>query len=236
MPKLDAENELEGNVGYLTFCEFQRFTRAWENAYTHVSWWRVAGYIKLGDRDEHRTRGSELPLGVPSTWLAAEEISRLMGGLNGWRQLEDAVNDQWGAELALLFTREVETAMAKWPVEDRPHDVRYFGCTACQQQRLRYYPPKYIGGRLLDLVVKCTEPSCRAVMDGTMYERMALMIKWENDRIERLRRLDSDSRRARSGVADGADGVPVGSQGIGADAEAGEGAVAVSTGSAESGG
>lgn len=227
MPRLDAENELEGNVGYLTFREFQRVTRAWENAYKHVAWWRVAGYVKLGDRDEHRTRSSELPLGVPATWLAAEEISRLMGELNGWATLEDAVNDQYGAELAMLFLREVETAMAKWPMEDRPHNVRFFRCTACQGMTLRYFPPTIRGGELLDVVVKCTDRECRAVMDGSMYERMAYMIKHEQELRDRARvaRVGASGGSGGGGAPVGVHDLAVGSSGEGGDVAAGRNSV-----------
>lgn len=131
----------EGGVGYLTWDEFDRLGRAVKNAHKHVAWWRIAGHIKLGDSEEHRPRSSDPTIPLPATWLAAEEISRLLGELNGWPTLEDAANTLDGQFFATLLIREVETAMAKWPMSDRPHKVRFLRCRACQQQTLKYYPP-----------------------------------------------------------------------------------------------
>lgn len=179
-PTLDAENYLEGNVGYLTWQQFDRLRRAVQNAHTHIGWWRIAGHIKSGDADEHKTRSTENPLPLPATWLAADEITRLLHELNVWPELEDAANDQWGSVLALDFVREVETAMHKWPICDRPHRVRYFRCQACQQLTLRYYPPTFRDHQILDSVVKCTDRTCGAIVDSLMFERMAVLAEHEN--------------------------------------------------------
>jgi len=203
-----------GNVGYLTVDEFDRLRRAVQNASTHMHWWRVAGYVRMGsDPDEARGRASRgtMPLGLPPTWLAAEEISRLSNEMNWWPELEDVAKDQDGAELAMLFTREVETACAKWPMSDRPRNVRYFRCMACQQTTLRYHPPSIAGQTLIDTKVKCTDKNCLAVMDEAMFTRMALLIEAEQkERDERARRLDSDSRRPRKSGPLEENGLPMG--------------------------
>lgn len=174
----------QGGVGYLTWDAFERLRNADEKARKIVPWLRVAGYLKSGtDPDEFRSRNamSHPPLGLPATWLAAEEISRLSSELNQWATLEDAASDDWGAEVAWLFTREVETADAKWPIVDRARAVKFFRCTACNQQTLRYYPPSLVGETLRDSVVKCTDKTCRAVIDELMFKRMAVLIEkeWE---------------------------------------------------------
>lgn len=130
-----------GGIGYLTWDQWDRLQRAWVTAHKHLPWWWVAGHIRSGDADELRRRSAELPLGLPATWLAAWEITRLMQELNRWPELEDAANDTDGAELALLLIREVQTAAAKWPIADKPHQVRYMRCQACDLATLRYLPP-----------------------------------------------------------------------------------------------
>lgn len=132
-----------GGVGFLTFDEYDRFVRAVGNARSHVAWWRIAGHIRLGDAEEHKSRSSDPMIPLPATWLAAEEIGNLLLELNTVPTLADAAHRL--PEIAMLLTREVETAMAKWPMSDRPHKVRYLRCRACQQQTLKYYPPNLKG-------------------------------------------------------------------------------------------
>jgi len=210
---LDWDNT-EGNVGYLTAEEFDRLRRAVHNASTHMAWWRVAGYVRMGsDPDEERGRGSRgtMPLGLPPTWLAAEEISQLSSELNKWRELEDAANDLQGVEICTLLTKEVETACAKWPMSERARSVRYFRCTACQMLTLRYYPPTFAGERLIDSAVKCTNKECRAVIDEQMFARMALLIEAEQkEKDERVRRLGTSSRSSRKVRQIEGDDLPVG--------------------------
>lgn len=189
--------EGEGYVGYLTWDQWERFTRAFQTARTHLHWWRIAGHIRSGDPDEHKTRSSEPQLVLPATWLAADEISRLIGILNDWPELEDAANDVDGCELALLFTREVETAHAKWPMADRPHKVKFIRCRHCQQKTLKYYPPRLSGpvaaprvavvvregersvsADVLDVNVKCT--NCGEPESPEMFARDALLIEMEH--------------------------------------------------------
>jgi len=129
-----------GGVGFLTFDEYDRLVRAVGHARTHVPWWRIAGHIRLGDAEEHKSRSSDPMIPLPATWLAAEEIGNLLLELNSVPTLEDAAKQL--PEIAMTLTREVETAMAKWPMSDRPHKVRYLRCRACQQQTLKYFPPK----------------------------------------------------------------------------------------------
>lgn len=232
-----------GGVGFLTFDEFERLTKAVSNARSHVAWWRIAGHIRLGDPEEHQTRSSDPTLPLPATWLAAEEIGNLLVEMQKWRTLEDAASH--GPEIAMQLVREVETAMAKWPMSDRAHKVRYLRCRACQQQTLKYFPPRLTGpsnaqmttvqvrvGRefhaldVLDVNVKCTNKECRAVEDPAMFERDALLIKLEAERAAG-KRLDSAGRSAAKSRPLTFDHLPVGVGGQGADDQTETEAVAV---------
>lgn len=128
------------NVGYMTYDEFARFQRAVHQSVKVVPWFRVAGYIK-GGVEEIRASSSNHPIGVPPTWLAAEEITRLSTELRYWPNLEDVARDDYGSDVAKTFTREVETALARWPIEDKPHKVRHVRCQQCAGETIRYTPP-----------------------------------------------------------------------------------------------
>lgn len=215
---LEADYDpIAGGVGFLTFDEYDRLVRAVGHARTHVPWWRIAGHIRLGDAEEHKSRSSDPMIPLPATWLAAEEIGNLLLELNSVPTLEDAAKQL--PEIAMTLTREVETAMAKWPMSDRPHKVRYLRCRACQQQTLKYYPPNVRGPKdadridvqvkvqprsadtetaeIVDLAVKCTNKECGAVESPAMFERDALLIRLEADRAKTM------GDRRRSSRADG---------------------------------
>jgi hypothetical protein len=219
-----------GSVGYLTFDQFDRLRRADENARRYVPWLRVAGYLRSGtDPDEFRSRAvmSHPPLGLPATWLAAEEISRLSYELNGWPTLEDAAHDDWGAVVAEQFTREVETAIAKWPISDRSRGVKFIRCYVCQQLTLRYFPPTFAGEQLVDSTVKCTEKSCRAVVSELDFARMALLLEQEWELLNGKRRVDPGAGSPETGEPIAGDGLSVDPGEPHSDDAAGEGAVAI---------
>lgn len=139
-------------VGYLTVEQFNRFGWAMHHSRTLITWLRVAGYIKSADADVAVATTRDGHIGLPPTWLAADAISRLLFDLNVYPELEDAARDQQGADIALTFTREVETARARWPWEDRPHYVRFIRCQECQHLSLKYQPPRFGGDQIM---VKC---------------------------------------------------------------------------------
>lgn len=237
-----------GTVGYLTWDEWDRLTRAWTTAHKHLPWWWVAGHVRGGDADELKSRRKENPLPLPATWLAAHEITRLMQELNSWPELEDAAHDKDGAELALLLIREVQTAEAKWPMSDRSHRVTYFRCQACQQMTLKYLPPNDRPRKdapevtvmrrgadgvkrevtLLDVVVRCTDKGCNAVMDQKMFELAVAVILEEQRLKDAKRRVDSGSGGAGESGSGQSDGVPVDSGEPCEDVASGSGSVALS--------
>lgn len=175
-----------GNVGYMTTHQFDRFRNAVNETRNLVPWLRVAGYIRSGtDPDELRHRSSDHPLGLPPTWLAAEEISRLLQELNQYGELEDAANDEHGAWIGWELTREVETAGHKWPYQDKPHKVKFVRCDSCRMMTLNMMPPK--NGRV---ILKCSE--CRAVMSEADFAQTSYLLEME----EHERRL-GDRRAGR---------------------------------------
>lgn len=182
----------EDGVGYLTWEQFERFRRATENARVLVPWLRVAGYITSAAADVRVHTSRDGHIGLPPTWLAAEEITRLLNELNQWPELEDAAADDYGAWVAWEFTRETETAAARWPHTDRPHRVRVMRCAACDALTLRYHPPRHDGDRI---VVRCSDKACGAFMDEDMFAFAAHMIETENREQKRL----ADDRRRRAG-------------------------------------
>lgn len=163
-------------VGYLTYEEFRRFRTAVDRSLLIVPWLRAAGYIR-GELDEIRSPSSDHPLGVPPTWLAAEEITRLSTELRYWADLEDAANDDYGKDVARQFTREVETALARWPIEDKPRNVMHIRCAGCYRLTLRYQPPQFDGD---EVSVRCQE--CGQAMSGDEFAKAAQILAVEMDR------------------------------------------------------
>lgn len=244
----DADLVLEtedDSVGYLTGAEFDSFTRAIGNARTHIAWWRIAGHLKGGDSDELRVRSSDPLIPLPATWLAAEEISNLLQEINHLPTLEDVALQMH--EFALLITREVETAMHKWPMSDRPHKVKFLRCRACQLVTLKYHPPKSTtpshrdamtvpvydrnapeGFRavtdIIDVMVKCT--NCGAVEDSKNFSIDAALIHEENEIAKR--RVGKGKRSTAESEPGQVDGVQVGGGGEGEDDASGADSVVVS--------
>jgi len=134
----------EGGVGYLTWEQFDNFQAAVHQALIVVPWLYAAGYIK-GEINEIRSPSMDHPLGLPPTWIAADEINRLSVELRHWPNLEDVANDDFGASIARQFTREVETACARWPITDQPRAVQYVRCQGCSGETIRYSPPRFGG-------------------------------------------------------------------------------------------
>jgi len=209
--------DVHESVGYLTWEQFERLRYAVNDSRALVPWLRIAGYIRGGDTDELRHRSSDRPLGLPPTWLAAEEITRLLNELNQYHELEDAANDEYGAWVAQELTREVGTAAHKWPLEDRPHNIRHLRCVACAMLTLRYQPPR-TGGETV--TVSCR--SCNHRMDEQGFAAAVALVEAEANE----RRLGDRRGSRRKDAAVEADDLPVGIGWESADYEARAGAVA----------
>lgn len=166
------------SVGYLTWEEFDRFRRAVHISLWIVPWLRVCGYIR-GDVDEIRSPSSDRPLGLPPTWIAAEDIARLSIELRYWVNLEDAANDDYGKDVARHFTREVETALARWPIEDKPHKVRHVRCQVCVGETIQYTPPR---GIWHPVTIRCTE--CGHALTEDEFKTLVELVTAEHKRTE----------------------------------------------------
>jgi hypothetical protein len=72
-----------------------------------------------------------------------------------------------GAEAAVRFYRDVQTALARYPLEEDPKPVPHLKCRNCKQLSMETRPP-------LDyeepLVYKCNRPGCGAEYDPQMKE------------------------------------------------------------------
>jgi len=204
---LETVDPSEGAVGYMSWHDFNRLEWAVHNALKHIPWWRVCGNINSRDPLEG-AKGKPVkkdahPLPLPAPWIAAEDISRLLGELNRWPELSDAANDLDGEYFARLLTREVETSVAKWPLSDRPHKIRYYRCQSCDQLTLKYFPPSLPSGdesttitwrRRFDAKtdqvfsaevrpaqVRCTDKACRAIMGELQWEIAARVAAQEHE-------------------------------------------------------
>lgn len=170
-----------GDVGYLTWDEFERFRKAVDLAVIVIPWFRVAGYIK-GQQEEVRAASSNYPLGLPPTWIAAEAIAGLSQELRHWDYIEDIANDDYGRTVAMDFTREVETALARWPIEDKPHKVRHVRCQKCVGETIKYTPPAFNGDKIH---IACTEPECGNELTEEEFKTLVELVTAENKRMEK---------------------------------------------------
>ena len=192
-------------IGYYTVDQFDRLRGAVNTARTLVPWLRVAGYIR-GESTERIHTSRDGHIGIPPTWIAAEEITRLLTELNAFPELHHAVNDEYGAWVAWEFVRETETANARWPIEDHTHKVRHMRCTGCGALTLRYHQPRHAED---PIIVRCSDPDCRTVMGEAMFAFAAHLIEQENKEREQ-QRLDQASRRGGARRAGPANDLPVG--------------------------
>ncbi|MTE24843.1 hypothetical protein [Microbacterium sp. ZXX196] len=176
MDELTADGH--GEFGYLTTAQWRSFQWAVSYSLVLVPFLRDAGNYSISV-DEGRTAKTEPALGMPATQIAAIEIESLAGELRHWPDLEDIANDTTGWQVAIDFTREVQTAAHRWPMEDKPHDVEDVRCTHCGMIALVYQPPQVPGD---ETVVRCAE--CGQVEDDRDFaERLAIM----RDEMKRLR-------------------------------------------------
>lgn len=193
-----------GNVGYLSADQWTDLEWAIREADQMVPWLQIAGYIRTEDESGVRAR-TDRPLGVPPTWIAAQEILRLQGRLARWPSLQEAVGTVEGGIAAVELIREMRAAEHKWPVKEKPHAVRFIGCPACDLKTLRYNPPAARGEPIL---VKCRV--CGAVMDEKMFGFAVRLIQDEQ------RRLGERRGRSESSEAVTEDDPPVVDRGQGA--------------------
>lgn len=132
------------DVGYMTWRDFEALQWAVNESRRLVPWLYQAGFIRTGEDVTVQTSATGY-MNLAPTWLAAEEISRLLNELNQFPELEDAANDKFGQYLATQLTREVQTASYRWPYEERTHKVARLRCAGCERLSLVYRPPRFEG-------------------------------------------------------------------------------------------
>lgn len=138
-------------VGYLDMREYNKARWAWEQSHPaspFMCWLKVAGYVSFDVQDVRVQSSGGGHIGIPATTLAYEEILRLSGELNKWAGVDEAAHDQFGAFLLTELGREVSTAVARWPVEDRPHKIEAMRCGGCGMLTLTYRPPRWEGDQI----------------------------------------------------------------------------------------
>lgn len=95
------------------------------------------------------------------------QVASAVRELTDWLRVhpEAIVSRQAGAEAAVEFFREVQRALAMFPLEERVQRLRPIRCRECQQFTLWKYPPL---NYLDDVVVQCANPACHAFYDPQM--------------------------------------------------------------------
>lgn len=79
----------------------------------------------------------------------------------------DVVSRTGGAEAAVGFYRAVQTALARFPLEEKSRPVKYIKCRNCQQKTLRWLPPlEYMDA----IVIQCQNLTCGEYYDPAMAE------------------------------------------------------------------
>lgn len=137
------------DVGYLEMRDFNRFVWAWAEGARITTWLYSAGNLNSTSETDVRVDSSTTAsINLPATWLAADEISRLLQQLNRFPTPEDAANDKIGASLAIDLGKAVATADYRWPREEKPHYVHHMACGGCEQLTLTFRPPRWAGDKI----------------------------------------------------------------------------------------
>lgn len=169
-----ADGHATEGVGFLDQYEYNRFVWAWEHAGAIASWLYRAGNISSGDTDVRIDSSPSPALGLPATYLAADEISRLLTQLNTFRDEEQVANSRHDHWLAIELGRVTSSADRRWPREDKPHRVRTMRCRGCGELTLTFRPPRYPGD-LVKVDCKCghsmTETEWAVAVDLVIAEK-----------------------------------------------------------------
>lgn len=166
-------------VGYLDMRDYNRARWAWEQSHPaapFMAWLRIAGYVSFADVDVRVQSSMGGHIGIPATTLAHDEIQRISVELyEQFGELDKAACDQFGAYLLVQLGREVSTAVARWPMEERPHKVTAMRCGGCGELSLTYRPPRHEGDSVR---VDC---KCGYVLEDDGFAWAVTMIQKEED-------------------------------------------------------
>lgn len=178
----------EEGVGYLDMREYRKAQWAYEHSHPaspFMRWLKIAGYVSFNAEDVRVQTSSSGHINIPATKLAWEEITRLSNELNQWRDVDEAACDQFGAFLLVELGREVSTAAARWPMEEKPHKIEVMRCGGCEMLTLMYRPPRWEGDNIR---VDC---GCGYVLEDDGFAWAVTMIEKE----EHERQLGERKRR-----------------------------------------
>lgn len=179
-------------VGYLDMREFNKARWAFEQSHPaspFMLWLRDAGHVSFTVEDVRVSGSNDQAIPIPATKLAWEEITRISTELNQWPGVEEAACDKFGASLLLDLGREVGTAWARWPMEDKPRKIRELICGECEQMSLVVMPPRFEGD---ESIVKC---DCGYEMTKEEFDQLVEMFDKE-DRARKKQAM-ADARRSR---------------------------------------
>jgi hypothetical protein len=150
-------------VGLMSARDFKRAVWAMRYARQFLPWLRVAGDVRFDAPDVRVSGGGPSAGGIPATLQAHMTVSGLIHELQAWDELEDAAADMHGQFLLTQLGSEMDTAVLRWPMEDRPRQMRDMRCGECGQLTLRYRPPRHEGD---DIAVTCSATGCNYRIDG----------------------------------------------------------------------
>lgn len=99
-----------------------------------------------------------------ATQRAVEDTVRWLLPRLGW-----VAGQPWAPDMRRELCAQVSTALARWPMEEREHDVPA-PCPWCEQWALRYHPPEEFGAPER---VTCENPDCARTWSGSEWEQMS---------------------------------------------------------------
>lgn len=177
-------------IGYLSEKSYNRAKWAYDYQVQFCPWLRVAGYINFEHENDRVHRSSNQSLGMPLTLQTYLEIQRLVQLLNRFPSLEEAAADSpetaWVVD---MLGREVQTAVYRWPIEEKPHHIEMLRCGDCDQLTLWYKPPRHPGDQI---IVACRAQNCTYVLDENLYGWAVRLIEEE----ENERKAMADNKRS----------------------------------------
>lgn len=136
-----------------------------DSIWTHLAGVAIAHASAAGVDEPLWPTGTSLRDGfLPSLELAG--VVRATSDLVAWVEGEASVTSRaMGAEAAVVFYREVQRQLARFPLEEKPKRVKYLRCRACQQFAVVDRPPLHVTAARVD---ECR--ACGAVHDPNMRE------------------------------------------------------------------
>lgn len=191
MENVERLRHADEGVGYVDAKDWAR--SQWANGYSlkFLPWLRIAGYVSFEVENIRVDSSGGASIGIPATKLSYMEIARILGVLNQWADLEAAAHDKEGQFFVVLLGSEMATAVARWPMEDKPHKVSALRCGGCQQLTLTYRPPRWEGDQIR---VDCM---CGYTLDDESFAwAIDLIEKEERERRESLGRSARGNRKS----------------------------------------